>query len=174
MTQENDIAVARGQELLEVLDFDEMTVWLFDIVDVVDQKRAVSLIREGADLTVRDAHGATALIRSCLYGLEDAALAIVEKGADINVQNNGFATPLIYACTYGTPKMIHALLDARANVLLQDKNGCDALYYLRKRQEDDPTLVGKAVRLKWEQEQVSHLADFQKKPAPRNVFRNKP
>ena len=73
------------------------------------------LLHAGADLSIRDKSGNTALHDSVLGGDEEPALLLLQAGADASVVNNEGVTPLWGASAMGLPRVVSALLERGAN-----------------------------------------------------------
>ncbi len=82
-------------------------------IDRGDRAAWNRLLREGADVTARDADGNTPLHLATLHGSGDCVRALLDRGADANATNNVAATPLIYGIT--DPDIVQALLKQRAD-----------------------------------------------------------
>lgn len=90
------------------------------------------LIAAGADLTLANGYGNTALHESCFAGHLDTAQALLAAGAKINAVNHKGSTPLHMFC-YGEPASAHPasmavyLLDQGAAVNAADHRGATPL-----------------------------------------------
>lgn len=73
------------------------------------------LLHTGADLSIRDKSGNTALHDSVLGGDEEVALLLLQAGADASVVNNEGVTPIWGASAMGLPRVVSALLERGAN-----------------------------------------------------------
>ncbi len=58
-----------------------------------------SLVREGADVNIRDRRGETPLLYAAVVGSPDAMNFLIASGADVNAQNEFGATALIWSAT---------------------------------------------------------------------------
>ena len=90
-----------------------------------DLSRLSALVREGADVNAKDAHGETPLMYAATVGSLDAMKFLIEKGADVNVQNNFGSTALIWSAT--DLAKVRLLTDHGANVNAASKRGRTAL-----------------------------------------------
>ena len=89
------------------------TTELHRAIDRGDRPAWNRLLREGADVTTRDADGNTPLHLAALHGHTDCVRALLDRGADANATNNAAATPLIYGIT--DIETVRALLAHHAN-----------------------------------------------------------
>ena len=78
-----------------------------------------AILGRGADLSVRDSHGDTALHIAAYRGDAAAVDALLEGGAKPNTQDDDGATPLLYGT--GNEAVVRALLKRRANPNLASK-----------------------------------------------------
>jgi ankyrin repeat protein len=114
----------RGQKLLEVL--------LNPQKDFIDCKKAISLLYSGADVTMRDKDGWTALMLTCLCTDNLKLLRkLIDRKADVNALSHGpvnIETPLIIAVEMNKLAFIKPLIDAGANVnYVRSSDGMTAL-----------------------------------------------
>jgi ankyrin repeat protein len=98
----------------------------------------LKLVGGGADLTVRNTEGKTALILACQNSLQLVALAIVEcPGADINANDNDRKTPLMYACQNGLLHVALAIVECPgADIDSKDNDGMTPLMHACSRNDD--------------------------------------
>jgi len=90
--------------------------------------RIEELIRQGADINGKAAHGETALEYAIRFGRYRAALRLIQLGADPNSEDDSGLTPLLRAA--GEPnasRVVDALLRAGADVNHRDQYGRTAL-----------------------------------------------
>ena len=84
--------------------------------DLKDMPRLFSiLLHAGADLSIRDKDGNTALHDAVLGDDEETALLLVQAGADVDAVNNEGVTPFCFASLMGLPRVVSALLERGAN-----------------------------------------------------------
>ena len=109
-----------GKELLKILDAED--------ADKIDKKRAIELIKDGANIEKKDKFGNTALIKaSSRRGCLDVVKTLISRGAKVDEKNNHDYTALIKASEYGLVEVVKALLDAGAKVDEKDNGGGTAL-----------------------------------------------
>ncbi len=106
---------------VEVVDKEGMSDELIKIlgaedIDKNDEKRAIELIKDGANLEKKDTLGYTALIRASQRGHVEVVKALLDAGAKVNEKNNEGYTALIWASKNGHVEVVEALLDAGEKV----------------------------------------------------------
>ncbi len=74
------------------------------------------LLRNKADVNMKNGDGNTALHLACIEGSPEAVKLLLDYGADIEAKNNNGFTPLIAASFAGRVNVAMALLDRNANV----------------------------------------------------------
>ncbi|KAI9711784.1 MAG: hypothetical protein M1820_001929 [Bogoriella megaspora] len=115
-----------------------------------DPHYAKMLLERGADASVYDAKGQTALHQAILNGFEQTAAALVQGGADVNARldvskgyrtdaggNHSRQTPLMLACGLSRQdsdqgllsRIIHLLLSNGADATAKDSNGVSVVHY---------------------------------------------
>ncbi len=97
-----------GDELIKILDAED--------IDEIDEKTAIELIKDGANLEKKDTFGYTALIWASRNGHVEVVKALLDAGAKVNEKNNDSYTALIWASKKGHVEVVEALLDAGAKV----------------------------------------------------------
>lgn len=102
---------------------------------------AVSYIRSGADVNLRNMRGATPLHWAASQGLVGALKLLLDSGADKDALTlatdpwEPMATPLHWACKAGQSDTAMALLSAGANLTLKDGNGESVLDLSKKKRD---------------------------------------
>ena len=102
---------------------------------------AVSYIRSGADVNLRNMRGATPLHWAASQGLFGALKLLLDSGADKDALTlatdpwEPMATPLHWACKAGQSDTAMALLSAGANLTLKDGNGESVLDLSKKKRD---------------------------------------
>ncbi|XP_054870914.1 serine/threonine-protein phosphatase 6 regulatory ankyrin repeat subunit A-like [Amphiprion ocellaris] len=87
---------------------------------------ALEVLLSGADLSLTDKDGNTALHLACSNGREDCVMLILEKFSDsslINATNAALQTPLHLAARSGLKQAVQELLSRGANIQTVDENG---------------------------------------------------
>jgi len=105
------------------------------IVALANENRilAVSFVRKGADVNLRNTRGSTPLHWAASQGLAGPLKLLLDRGADKDALTlatdpwEPLATPLHWACKAGRPETAIALLTAGANLGLRDGNGQSTL-----------------------------------------------
>ncbi len=88
---------------------------LVEAVERGDREGVRSLLRQHADVNVRQADGATALHWAAHRDDPETAELLIRAGADLDAANDYGVTPLSLACTNGSFAMVQKLLKAGAN-----------------------------------------------------------
>lgn len=79
------------------------------------RKIILKLIQKGADITVTDGEGKTALHLACKEHQNDIVQLLLQNGAAVNVQDKNQNTPLHIACTTANESIVHLLLSYNAD-----------------------------------------------------------
>lgn len=130
-------------ELREVLDAGASPNELFafgrtPLMHAADNEDLVRLLLErGADPSLRDEAGATALHYAALADDGATVFALCRAGCDPNVADFEGITPLIVAAMDGNEDAVTALLAAGANVHARDSRGRSALDYAREEEREE-------------------------------------
>ena len=95
----------------------------------IDSPRALALIDKGADLTVKDETGDTALFNAAINNRINLIGPLLDKGADIEAKNKYGMTPLMAAAANGYFNTAELLVSRGANVNATDNNGVTVLMY---------------------------------------------
>src|SRR5579871_1796797 len=109
--------------------------WLLAALQNERIVRAQELIRQGADLSVRDLDGGTALYIALAHGCFAAVTPLLEAGADPNVPGPYETYPIHLAAEYGraeAPQLLEALLAHGARIDSQDHEGATAIFLAGK------------------------------------------
>lgn len=85
------------------------------------------LIKNGADINVRDQNGWSALELAARDGYIRIVREFIKAGANINNQDASGWTPLMYAAHHGRTEIVEELIKAQANVQLRLKDGWTVL-----------------------------------------------
>ena len=96
-------------------------------------KIAEYLIKQGANVNLKDKDGDTALLAAALKGNLKIFKLLLKKGAKIKVTNKKGSTPLLYAAYSGNAKIAEILLEKGADVLVKNKNGTEVISMCIKR-----------------------------------------
>ncbi len=108
-----------GKELLKILDAED--------IDEIDEKRAIELIKDGANIEKKDGDGNTALMNASANGHVKVVKALLDAGAEVDEKDKWNGTALMYASANGHVEVAKALIDAGAKVDEKDNNGNTAL-----------------------------------------------
>src|SRR5258708_20417654 len=93
---------------------------LITYVTLNQEKMVTELLQRGADVTLRDEDGDTALHCAVVSGNINVLRQLLAKGADPNAQNKLGGTPLMWAGTDGNDEAAPALLENGADHRLKD------------------------------------------------------
>lgn len=102
-----------------------------------DYARAQGLIREGANINVRDEEGETMLLWTARRGQTGIALMLVARGAVLDAQDLNGDTALILATEKGNIDIARALIDAGADIMTENRQGRKAFDVALKRGNTD-------------------------------------
>ncbi len=100
---------------------------LVRVAEKGDRQEALTLIREGADVRVRDNDGTTALHWAAHLGDAELARELIRAGADVRAANDYGATPMSAAAEIGAADVLEVLLKAGADVESPNGEGQTAL-----------------------------------------------
>ncbi|XP_067676346.1 serine/threonine-protein phosphatase 6 regulatory ankyrin repeat subunit A-like [Haliotis asinina] len=88
------------------------------------------LVKNGADLSLRDAHGDNILYYACLGGHVEVVKYVVSKNrVDINSRGKDRKTPVMVAGARGHKDVVELLVKYGANLSLRDAHGDNILYF---------------------------------------------
>ena len=101
---------------------------LLHSLNLKEEKTALLFIEKGADVTMADKYGDTALHIAAKYGLIKIAKLLIKKGADVNFRNKANYTPLMYIVMNDIElenkiKMVKLLLQQGADVTIRHYGG---------------------------------------------------
>ena len=132
------LMAARGLSVVELLvskgvdiqGQDTLQGWtkLHMVCSEGDKDAAEFLIRNGADVNLRDKRGATPLWIAASRGHREIVELLIEKGADINASDGRReATPLLIAARSGHADVVELLIAKGADVNVPDNQGLTPL-----------------------------------------------
>ena len=104
------VLVLSGASGLQAAGSDDLR--LIEALQRRDADAALALLRDGVDVNVRRADGATALAWAAHWDDVDTAARLIEAGADPHAANALGVTPLMLAGTNRSARMATLLLDA--------------------------------------------------------------
>ncbi|ORX59263.1 ankyrin [Piromyces finnis] len=85
------------------------------------------LLKNGADINIRNNNGETALLASCKYGYYDVSKMLIDCGADVNIPDNEGNTPLLVSCYkerfLHNKDLVEYLIEHGADINKANKNG---------------------------------------------------
>lgn len=115
--------------------------------DVLD--KTSQLIHAGADLTVRDRKGESALSLASFHGLYDLCVLLLDAGSDVNTMNHSLVTPLHYAIKRRDKQLCTLLLDRGANVAVENRSRQTLLHLavISKREDLVALILGRGPHL---------------------------
>ncbi len=87
------------------------------------------LIRQNADLNVREEKGYTPLIIACYNNHYATAELLLQNGADVNAQDTGGNTALMGIAFKGYADIAKLLIENKADLNIQHGNGGSALMF---------------------------------------------
>lgn len=90
------------------------------------------LIDIGADPSIKDSNGWTALHYACQFGDYEAAEILVKSGSQLDTYSNNNKTPLHFAATANFPDIVRFLLISNSNPNFKDSLGCTPLHLAAK------------------------------------------
>ena len=93
-----------------------------------DEKVADYLMAEGADVTIQDTEGLTALHWAACVGAKDLSEKLLQKGCVVDARAKLGATPLMVACSGGHLNIVQYLIEKGSDVTLSTPEGWTALH----------------------------------------------
>lgn len=99
--------------------------------------RVEKLLAHGADVTLQDADGDTALHGAAQTGNVEIVRMLLDKGANPNAKNKQGGTPLMWAAVYGNVEAARLLLDRGADASLKDIDGITAAEWAERNDRDN-------------------------------------
>ena len=108
-----------GEELLKILGVQS--------ADEIDEKRAIELIKDGANIEKKDTFGQTALIWASRYRRVEVVKTLLSRGAKVDEKDNDGDTALLDASKNGYVKIVKTLIEKGAEVDEKDNRGVTAL-----------------------------------------------
>jgi ankyrin repeat protein len=94
------------------------------------------LINRGADVTLQDGDGDTALHLTVQNGNVNLTKMLLAKKAPVNVKNKVGGTPLMWAASTGNDELAQLLLENGADPSIKDEDGTTALGWATKNKRD--------------------------------------
>lgn len=101
---------------------------LFQAVRKGDYNGALSSVKRGGKINVRDSRGWTPLHVAAANGKTRIVALLIDKGAAVNARNNKGRTPLHLAASEGHAAVVTLLLQKGANLNIRDKEGWLAVH----------------------------------------------
>jgi len=103
----------------------------YPIIEAVEQgneRILKQLLENGADATVQDADGNSALMFTASFGTpEMLSLICISQGVDVNAKNHQGSSGFLAACTLGKLEMVRALLSLGADPTTTNDQGQNGL-----------------------------------------------
>lgn len=96
-----------------------------------------NLIDRGADVTLQDGDGDTALHLTVQNGNVALTNLLLAKGAPVNVKNKVGGTPLMWAAATGNEELAKLLLEHGADPSIKDEDGVTALGWATKNKREN-------------------------------------
>jgi len=100
---------------------------LVEAVQKGNQQELERLLRNGADVNVRDGNGNTPLASAVLLGDVEAVRMLLDHGADVNARGSFGTPPLILASMAGSSEIVRMLLNKGAAVNVRGRHGATPL-----------------------------------------------
>lgn len=111
-----------------------------------NKDRVEKLLARGADVTIQDNDGDTALHGAAQTGNVEIMRVLLDKGANVNAKNKQGGTPLMWTAVYGNDDAARLLLSRGADASLKDNDGVTAVQWAVRNKRDSvvPILRGKS------------------------------
>ena len=107
---------------------DELTIALYDAIELEDTDKIERLLNNGHDMDLRDSYGGTPLMWATDQGRIEIVVFLVSMGVDVNARDNNDKTALMKAIEHGHIEIVSILLDNDdIDVDAADENGWTAL-----------------------------------------------
>jgi ankyrin repeat protein len=142
---------------------------LLQAISKKESEKALRLLRTGgANASVIDPTGRTALMNAAAAGLVDVVREILDRGADINVKSKEGQTALMLAVDFGQLETVRMLLTKGADLKAKDQDEWTALQYATMRVD------GSTDEKKKTYEEIVRLLKEADKPPTANAAANGP
>ncbi|HKS09641.1 MAG TPA: ankyrin repeat domain-containing protein [Pyrinomonadaceae bacterium] len=102
-----------------------------------NKDRVEKLLARGADVTLQDKDGDTALHGAGQTGNVEVIRMLLDKGADANAKNKQGGTPLMWAAVFGHEEAARLLLSRGADASLKDNDGITAAEWAARNKRDN-------------------------------------
>ena len=93
-----------------------------------DVKKAIDLIKAGADLNIQNNNGYTALYIAALLSRVEIAKALIDAGVNLDIQSTIYGETALYAAADKNVEIVKALIEAGANLNIKNHRGYTALH----------------------------------------------
>ncbi|MCL5436393.1 MAG: ankyrin repeat domain-containing protein [Candidatus Dependentiae bacterium] len=107
----------------------ENTKLLLEDLNNTEPKNIKFLVENGADVNIKNKHGARPLHWACFNNNVEMIKFLVEKGADVNVKNGFGEPPLYWACFNDNVEAVKFLVENGADVNIKDGFGETPLHW---------------------------------------------
>lgn len=110
----------------ETMTVSEKDAALLRAVMAGNAQEVEKLVAEGADASVKDKNGLTALMWAVGNSDLPITLILLAAGTGVNARSEMGRTALMYVAKLGHTRIVEALLDAGADLVVKDENGLTA------------------------------------------------